>query len=57
PDVTGLPARIAVRHLHRYGLRVRDTGQGTVVGTVPSAGARVLPGDTIRLRYEVRAHE
>lgn len=57
PDVTGLPARIAVRHLHRYGLRVQDTGEGAVVGIVPSAGARVLPGDTIRLRYESRAHE
>ncbi len=28
PDVSGLPARIAVRHLHRYGLRVAQVGIG-----------------------------
>lgn len=57
PDVTGLPARIAVRHLHRYGLRVQDTGTGSVVRTVPPAGARILPGDTVRLHYGGRTHE
>lgn len=57
PDVSGLPARIAVRHLHRYGLRVARVGIGEVVSTVPPAGARVVPGDTIRLRYGERTHE
>lgn len=57
PDVSGLPARIAVRHLHRYGLRVARVGTGEVVRTVPPAGARVMHGDTIRLRYGERPHE
>lgn len=57
PDVSGLPARIAIRHLHRYGLRVEHSGTGDVVRTVPAAGARVLPGDTVRLRYGTPSHE
>lgn len=57
PDVVGLPARIAIRHLHRYGLRVSYAGDGDVARTTPPAGARVLPGDTIRLRYRSRSHE
>lgn len=57
PDVSGLPARIAVRHLHRYGLRVEQSGTGDVVRTVPPAGAQVLPGDTVRLRYGGPSHE
>jgi len=57
PDVSGLPARIAIRHLHRYGLRVTRAGTGEVTGSVPRAGARVLPGDTIRLSYEGRPNE
>ena len=50
PNVTGLPSRVAVRRLHALGLRVSSVGVGDIVGTVPSAGERVLPGDTIRLR-------
>lgn len=57
PDVAGMPARIAVRHLHRYGLRVEWTGDGEVSGTLPVAGSRILPGDTIRLRYRGRGDE
>ncbi|MDX1495653.1 MAG: penicillin-binding transpeptidase domain-containing protein, partial [Longimicrobiales bacterium] len=57
PDVSGLPARIAIRHLHRYGLRVENAGVGDVVRTVPAAGARILPGDTVQLRYGDPAHE
>ena len=49
PDVEGLPSRVAVRRLHALGLRVSPTGMGDVVGTQPPAGARVLPGDTVRL--------
>jgi len=51
PDVTGLPARVAVRHLHRLGLRVAEVSGGNIVLSMPIAGSRVSPGDTIRLRY------
>jgi cell division protein FtsI (penicillin-binding protein 3) len=51
PDVSGLPARVAVRHLHRLGLRVAQVSGGSIVRSMPIAGSRVLPGDTIRLRY------
>ena len=57
PDVSGLPARVAIRRLHRFGLRVTDIGVGDVIRSVPGAGATVLPGDTIRLRYGARSHE
>jgi cell division protein FtsI (penicillin-binding protein 3) len=50
PNVAGLPSRVAVRRLHALGLRVSSVGVGDIVGTVPRAGERVLPGDTIRLR-------
>ena len=49
PDVEGLPSRVAVRRLHALGLRVTPSGTGDAAGTSPPAGARVLPGDTIRL--------
>jgi membrane peptidoglycan carboxypeptidase len=49
PDVAGLPSRVAARRLHAVGVRVAPSGLGEVAGTVPSAGARVLPGDTVRL--------
>jgi cell division protein FtsI (penicillin-binding protein 3) len=54
PDVSGLATRVAVRRLHALGLRVRQEGTGDVVGTVPSPGARVQPGDTVRLRTRRR---
>jgi len=50
PDVAGLPSRVAVRRLHALGLRVAPSGVGAVYGTRPSAGSRVLPGDTVRLQ-------
>jgi hypothetical protein len=50
PNVNGLPSRVAVRRLHALGLRVTSVGVGSIVGTVPGAGARVMQGDTIRLR-------
>jgi cell division protein FtsI (penicillin-binding protein 3) len=52
PDVSGLPARIAVRRLHALGFRVRWEGSGAVMGTVPAAGSRLVPGDTIAVRAE-----
>jgi len=51
PDVSGLPARIAVRHLHRLGLRVSQVGTGGELTTVPAPGALVLPGDTVTMRW------
>jgi len=57
PEVAGLPARVAVRRLHALGLRVRQEGVGDVVGTLPYPGARVHPGDTIRLRTRRRSDD
>jgi cell division protein FtsI (penicillin-binding protein 3) len=57
PDVAGLPSRIAVRRLHALGLRVSRAGSGDILGTEPQAGARVLPGDTIRLRVRRRSDD
>lgn len=50
PDVRGLPPRVAVRRLHALGLRVAWDREGPIVGTTPSAGTRLEPGDTVRLR-------
>jgi len=49
PDVTGLPLRVAARRLHTAGLRVTWDGGAAVFGTLPSAGSRVQPGDTVHL--------
>lgn len=57
PDVRGLPARIAVRRLHALGLRVERPAGHDIVGSVPPPGARVLPGDTIRLRLGQRSND
>lgn len=51
PDLSGLPARVAVRRLHALGLRVSRIGIGEVFGSRPRPGTRVLPGDTVRLSY------
>jgi hypothetical protein len=57
PDVSGLPARVAVRRLHALGLRVGRVGDGDVFGSEPRPGTRVLPGDTIRLRYRGTSYD
>ncbi len=54
PEVSGLPLRIAVRRLHEIGVQVADPGLGAIVGTVPTAGTPVMPGDTVRLRIRAR---
>ena len=51
PDVSGLPARSAVRELHKHGLRVADVGAGSVLRTYPAAGSVVQRGGVVRLRY------
>jgi cell division protein FtsI (penicillin-binding protein 3) len=50
PELRGLPARQAARRLHSLGFRVLWEGPGAVAETVPAAGERLAPGDTIRLR-------
>ena len=50
PDVSGLPARFAVRELHKHGLRVAEIGSGDVVRTYPTAGSIVRRGELVRLR-------
>jgi cell division protein FtsI (penicillin-binding protein 3) len=57
PDLSGLPARSAIRLLHRSGLRAAQVGPGDVDRTVPAAGARIAAGETIRLRYGGSSHE
>lgn len=49
PMLADASLRVAVRRLHKMGLRVRLEGSGAVVETVPSPGARVRPGDTVRV--------
>lgn len=51
PDVSGLPARSAIRELHKHGLRVADVGPGAVIRTFPTAGSLVTRGHVVRLRY------
>jgi membrane peptidoglycan carboxypeptidase len=46
-------ASAAVRRLHALGFRVRWQGYGTVVTTLPAAGARLEQGDTVALRGAV----
>jgi cell division protein FtsI (penicillin-binding protein 3) len=53
PDLTGLAPRAAVRRLHALGFRVRWQGTGTVTGSIPAAGTRMEPGDTVSLRGAV----
>lgn len=57
PDLAGRPAREAIRNLHRFGFRVEHVGIGEVSRTIPAAGTRVLPGDTIRLRFRGHSDE
>ncbi len=54
PDVSGLPARVAVRRLHGLGLRVEWDGRGEAIRTSLPAGTPMLPGDTVRLLPERR---
>ena len=49
PDLRGVSPRAAARRLHALGLVVEWRGQGNVLETVPVPGARLLPGDTVRL--------
>ena len=49
PDLNGAPIRVAIRRLHRMGLRVWLDGGGAVLMTVPPAGTGVAVGDTVRV--------
>lgn len=50
PRLDGASMRVAVRRLHKMGLRVRVEGSGAVAEVVPGPGAAVLAGDTVRVR-------
>ncbi|MYI66118.1 MAG: PASTA domain-containing protein, partial [Gemmatimonadetes bacterium] len=47
PDLEGASLRVALRRLHKMGLRVRLEGGGTVIATIPEEGMPVVAGDTI----------
>ena len=47
PDLEGASLRVALRRLHKMGLRVRLEGSGTVMATFPEVGMAVAAGDTI----------
>lgn len=47
PDLEGASLRVALRRLHKMGLRVRLEGSGRVTETVPAEGMPVVAGDTI----------
>ena len=49
PDVAGMPLRDGVARLHTEGFRVRVSGSGRVVRTVPAAGAALKPATVIRV--------
>ncbi|MDE2795423.1 MAG: penicillin-binding transpeptidase domain-containing protein [Gemmatimonadota bacterium] len=49
PLLEGASIRVALRRLHKLGLRVRLEGGGVVRATVPGAGAGIVPGDTVRV--------
>lgn len=49
PDLDGEPIRVALRRLHKLGLRVRLEGGGSVRATFPAAGAGISAGDTVRV--------
>lgn len=49
PLLEGVSVRVALRRLHKLGLRVRLEGGGVVRATVPGAGMLVAAGDTVRV--------
>ncbi|MYH51755.1 MAG: hypothetical protein F4139_02270, partial [Gemmatimonadetes bacterium] len=49
PVLEGVSIRVALRRLHKLGVRVRLEGGGVVHATVPEAGAAIAAGDTIRV--------
>ena len=48
PDVRGLPLRVAVRELHRAGLKVVVSGNG---GVEPPPGSSVVKGSRVRIGH------
>ncbi len=49
PVLEGASVRVALRRLHKLGLRVRLEGGGMVRATLPGAGVAIAVGDTIRV--------
>ncbi len=52
PDLTGFPAREAIKQLGALGLSARIEGTGRVLKQEPAAGAAAKRGTTIRLIFE-----
>jgi len=52
PDLTGRSVRAAVGALAPGGLQVAVEGEGRLVAQNPPAGAAVLPGTTVSLRFD-----
>ena len=49
PDLEGASLRVALRRLHKMGLRVHLEGGGAVAETFPGGGAAIHAGDTVRV--------
>ena len=49
PDLEGASLRVALRRLHKMGLRVHLEGGGAVAETFPAGGAAIHAGDTVRV--------
>lgn len=47
PELEGASLRVALRRLHKMGLRIQLQGGGPVLATMPAAGQPVAAGDTI----------
>ncbi len=50
PDLRGLSARDALRHLSRMGMATRMSGDGFVVSQKPEPGSVLVPGDACELK-------
>ncbi|MDE2974239.1 MAG: penicillin-binding transpeptidase domain-containing protein [Gemmatimonadota bacterium] len=55
PVLEGASVRVALRRLHKMGLRVLLEGGGVVHATVPGAGDAIAAGDTVRVVARERA--
>ena len=49
PDLRGVPMRVALRRLHKMGLRVHAEGGGLVREVTPAEGTELTAGDTVRV--------
>ena len=52
PDMTGWPARAALRRSFELGLAPRVSGSGLIVSQVPQPGSVLQKGDPLLLVFE-----